>query len=197
MDWEHFYALSKEIVRKVIESGYKPDFIVGLARGGWVLSRVLCDFLAIKDIVSLKVEHWGVTATPDGRAQLKYPFEVDLTGRRILVVDDITDTGQSLTVAIEYVKSLNPTDVRSATLRHITGSKVTPDYFGDEISWRWVIFPWNYIEDMCNIVSKAAEDASDPSEISRRIKMNHKVDLDESEISQILEEANRRSKSLE
>lgn len=197
MDWGRFYSLSEEVARNVIESGYRPDFIVGLARGGWVLSRVLCDFLAVKDLVSLKVEHWGVTATPDGRAQLKYPFEVDLTGRKMLVVDDITDTGQSMIVATEYVKSLNPADVRSATLRHITGSKVTPDYYGDEISWRWVVFPWNYIEDMCNIVSKAAEDAGDPSEIRRCLKVNYNVDLGEGEISRILVEANRRSGSPE
>jgi hypothetical protein len=87
--------------------------------------------------------------------------------------------------------------VRSATLRHITGSKVTPDYFGDEISWRWVVFPWNYIEDMCNIVSKAAEDAGDPSEIRRCLKVNYNVDLGEGEISRILVEANRRSGSPE
>ncbi len=197
MDWGRFYSLSEEVARKVIESGYRPDFIVGLARGGWVLSRVLCDFLAVKDLVSLKVEHWGVTATPDGRAQLKYPFEVDLTDRKVLMVDDITDTGQSMVVAIEYVKSLNPADVRSATLRHITGSKFTPDYFGDEINWRWVVFPWNYTEDMCNIVSKAAEDAGYPSEIRRRLKVNYNVDLGEGEISRILEEANRRSESPE
>ena len=195
MDWGLFYSLAEEVACKVIDSGYRPDFIVGLARGGWVLSRVLCDFLAVKDLVSLKVEHWGVSATPDGKAQLKYPFEVDLTGRSVLVVDDITDTGQSMIVATEYVKSLNPAEVRSATLRHITGSKFTPDYYGDEISWRWVVFPWNYTEDMCNIVSKAAEDADDPSEIRESLKVNHKVDLDEVEISRILEEADRRSES--
>ncbi len=48
MDWELFHSLSEKVARKIIESGYRADFMVGLARGGWVLSRVLCDFLAIK-----------------------------------------------------------------------------------------------------------------------------------------------------
>ena len=192
MDWELFNSLSEEVARKIIESGYRADFMVGLARGGWVLSRMLCDFLAIKDLVSLKVEHWGVTATPDGKAQLKYPFEIDLTGRSVLVVDDITDTGDSMKIATEYVETKNPEEIRTAALRHITGSKFTPDYYGDEISWRWVIFPWNYIEDMCNIVPKASEGTDDPTEIKRRIKVDHKIDIDEDEIARILEEVERR-----
>ena len=56
MDWGLFHSLAEEVACKVIDSGYRPDFIVGLARGGWVLSRVLCDFLAVKDLVSLKVD---------------------------------------------------------------------------------------------------------------------------------------------
>jgi hypoxanthine phosphoribosyltransferase len=194
MDWGLFYSLSREVARKIIESGYRPDFVVGLARGGWCLSRVLCDFLGVKDLVSLKVEHWGVTAHPDGMARLKYPFEIDLTGRRVLVVDDITDTGESLRIATEYVKMLNPAEVRTAALRHITGSKFTPDYYGDEITWRWVIFPWNYTEDMCNIVPKAAEGASGTAEIKRRLKDNHDIDMEEPEITRILKESERRAK---
>jgi len=193
MDWDFFYSLSEEVARKIIESGYRADFMVGLARGGWVLSRVLCDFLAIKDLVSLKVEHWGVTATPDGAAQLKYPFEIDLIGRRVLVVDDITDTGDSMKIATEYVETKNPAEVRTTALRHIKGSKFIPDYYGDETSWRWVIFPWNYIEDMCNIVPKASEGTDDLAEIKRRLKANHKIDVAEVEITRILEEVKRRN----
>lgn len=192
MDWALFDRLVKRVADKIISSGYEPDFMVGLARGGWVLSRVLCDYLGIKDLVSLKVEHWGVTATPDGKAQLKYPFKIDLTGRLVLVVDDITDTGETLNLAVDHVKSMNPEEVRTATLLHIKGSDFTPDYYGDEITWRWVVFPWNYIEDMCNLVPKAAEDAEDLETIKRRLKARHNIMLDIQEINRILKEVERR-----
>ena len=48
MSWTLFAELSKKVAYKIIESNYVPDFMVGLARGGWVLSRVLCDFLGVK-----------------------------------------------------------------------------------------------------------------------------------------------------
>lgn len=194
MDWDLFYRLSKAVARKIKDSKYNPDFIVGLARGGWVLARVLCDLLGVKDLVSLKVEHWGVTATPDGKAKIKYPFQLDLTGRRILLVDDITDTGESMMLALDYVKNLNPSEVRTATLRHIIGSKFTPDYFGDEITWRWVIFPWNYVEDMCNILPRVVSKCKNLREIRETLKKDFKIEVEEEEISDVLNELRDRSR---
>ena len=186
MSWDGFQSLAEETARKIAESGYETDFMVGLARGGWVLSRVLCDYLGVK------VEHWGVTATPDGKARIKYPFDVDLTGRRVLVVDDITDTGESMIVAMDYVKPLNPLEVRTASLLHINSSGFTPDYYGDEISWRWVIFPWNYVEDMCNIVQKMEERGVSASEIKERLRSDHKIEVDQGEVKRIRDEIKRR-----
>ncbi len=189
MDWSLFYVLSKNVAQKVVTSGFKPDIIIGLARGGWVLARVLCDLVGVKDLVSLKVEHWGVTATPDGKAKLKYTFNIDLTGKRVLVVDDITDTGESMRIAVDYVQSLKPYAIKTVTLRHISGSKFVPDYFAEEIAWRWVIFPWNFIEDMSNIVPKILRSVGsdvDVIQIKRKLKQLYKIDISEEKIEEIL-----------
>ncbi len=200
MDWNLFYILAKRVAKKINCSGYKPDLIVGLARGGWVLARVLCDLIGVKDLVSLKVEHWGVTATPDGKAKLRYPLKADLNGKNVLVVDDITDTGESMQVAVEYIKSLNPSEIRTAALRHITTSKFTPDYFGEEMNWRWVIFPWNFTEDMCNIVPKVcarlsvnAEGDVEVAQIRRELKQFYTIDTNEETVAEILRELKRRN----
>ena len=203
MDWNLFYNLARQVANKINGSGYKPDLIVGLARGGWVLARVLCDLIGVKDLVSLKVEHWGITATPDGKAKLKYPFKVDLTGKNVLVVDDITDTGESMHVAVEYIQSLNPSEIRTAALRHITSSKFMPDYFGEEISWRWVIFPWNFTEDMCNIVPKVCARLSvnpdgdvDIAQIRNELKQFYTIDTTEETVDEILQELKRRNQFM-
>jgi hypoxanthine phosphoribosyltransferase len=200
MDWNLFYNLARKVAKKINGSGYKPDLIVGLARGGWVLARILCDFIGVKDLVSLKVEHWGVTATPDGKAKLKYPFKVDLNGKKVLIVDDITDTGESMQVAVEHIKSLNPSEVRTAALRHITSSKFKPDYFGEEMDWRWVIFPWNFTEDMCNIVPKVCARLSvspdgdvDVAQIRNELKQFYTINTNEETVTEILQELKRRN----
>ena len=202
MDWNLFYNLARQVATKINSSGYRPDIIVGLARGGWVLARVLCDLIGIKDLVSLKVEHWGVTATPNGKAQLKYPLNVDLTGKNVLVVDDITDTGESMRVTLEYLKSLKPSEIKTAALRHINTSKFLPDYFGEEISWRWVIFPWNFTEDMCNIIPKVCErlslnpeDDVDVTKIKNELKQFYTIGISEETLEEILQELKRRNQT--
>ena len=196
MDWNLFYVLSKHVAKKINRSGYKPDLIIGLARGGWILARVLCDLVNVKDLVSLKVEHWGVTATPDGKAKLKYPFNIDLTGKRVLVVDDITDTGESMQIAVDYIQSLNPYELKTATLIYIESSKFIPDYFAEEITWRWVIFPWNFIEDMSNIVPKVLKSMdfnADVTQIRYKLKQLYKIDVNKEIIDEILRELKRRN----
>ncbi len=197
MSWEHFYRLAKEVAEKIKSSGYLPDMIIGLARGGWCLARVLCDFIGVKDLVSLKVEHWGITATPDGKAKLKYPFDIDLTGKKVLVVDDITDTGESMRISVDYVKTLNPKEVKTAALRHIEGSKFKPDYYAEKITWRWVIFPWNFVEDLCNLVEKVQGEVDKPYDtklLKAKLKEYFKIDVDEENVREILAELDRRKK---
>jgi hypoxanthine phosphoribosyltransferase len=202
MDWNYFYNLAREVANKINSSGYKPDIIVGLARGGWVLARVLCDFVGVKDLVSLKVEHWGVTATPDGTAKLKHPLNVDLTGKKVLVVDDITDTGESMRVTVEYLKSLNPSEIRTAALQHLTCAKFEADYVGEVLPWRWVIFPWNFTEDMCTLIPKACKRLKadvdgevDVTQIKDEMKKLYVIDVSEETVTDILKEIKRRSRT--
>ena len=165
-----------------------------------MLARVLCDFVGVKDLVSLKVEHWGVTATPDGTAKLKHPLNVDLTGKKVLVVDDITDTGESMRVTVEYLKSLNPAEIRTASLQHLTCAKFKADYVGEVLPWRWVIFPWNFTEDMCTLIPKACKCLNieldsdvDVMQIKNALKQLHTIDVTEETVADILKEIKRRS----
>ena len=116
MGWNLFYDLSKLVAKKINDSDYKPDIVIGLARGGWVLARVLCDIIGVKDLVSLKVEHWGITATPDGKAKLKYPFKIDLTGKKALVVPcDVGSKEQVKIMVDQAVKEFGSVDIRVNT----------------------------------------------------------------------------------
>jgi uncharacterized protein len=194
LSWERFLKISEKTADKMNQSKYRPDFIISLARGGWVFGRVLCDFLNVTDLVSLKVEHWGMTATPDGEAKIKYPFNIDLTGKRVLIVDDISDTGKSLKVATEYIRKMNPADIKTATLFYLTGSSFKPDFYGEEMTWRWVVFPWNWVEDMCNLIAKVNEDDAAPITIRNRMRDTFNLSISEAGVKKILDEIKRRKK---
>jgi uncharacterized protein len=141
-------------------AGSTPDTIVGLTRGGWVPARILCDRLGVKRLVSLRAQHWGVTATRDGAASLTEGLSGPIAGEAVLVVDDITDTGESLRLAADHVARAGPRRTESATLLHITGATYEPTYFAESIpreEWAWIVFPWNYWEDLRALCARAAE----------------------------------------
>ena len=141
-----------------------PETIVALTRGGWVPARLLADRLGIKRLVSLRAQHWGVTATPSGKAELTEGLSGPVGGQSVLVVDDITDTGQSLELATAHVREAGARRVESATCLHITHSKFLPTYYAEEIpreGWVWIVFPWNYWEDLATLGRRAFDEAQD------------------------------------
>jgi hypoxanthine phosphoribosyltransferase len=153
VSFEDVYSMVKNVSEKIKDSGFEPTTIVGLARGGWVPARLLCDFLGITDLVSLKVEHWLETGKTSDEAIIKYPVTTSLAHKRILIFDDITDTGESLLTATEHLESLHPEESRIGVMQYITSSKRVPDYYAEKVTdWYWFIYPWNWIEDTSTLI---------------------------------------------
>jgi hypoxanthine phosphoribosyltransferase len=70
-------------------------------------------------------------------------------------VDDITDTGKSIVHAKDYVSKQNPKEVRTAVLQYLYTSEIKPDYCGEIVQeWGWIVYPWNFIEDMIDIIQR-------------------------------------------
>ncbi|AGK60461.1 putative phosphoribosyltransferase [Archaeoglobus sulfaticallidus PM70-1] len=155
-NWNYMDILCRRVAEQVKEDGFEPEIIVALARGGWFAGRVLCDLLDLDDLTSLKIEHYVGTAAKSGEVKIKYPLpDGSVEGKRVLIVDDIADTGGSLKTAKEHVMSQNAGEIKTATLQLLYTSKFIPDYFGEYMEeWAWVIFPWNFIEDMTDIISR-------------------------------------------
>lgn len=188
--WEELYETIKEAVRKIKQDHYHPDIVIALSRGGFVPARIICDLLIIKDLVSVKVDHWGITATRDGKAHLRYPLIADLSGKNALIVDDITDTGESMIIAEKFVQTLNPKELKTATIFHIPTSKFTPDYYGRKIEWVWVIWPWNYFEDLSNILPKALQETHSITvqEVKEALEVRFNISLTIEQISEIADD---------
>jgi hypoxanthine phosphoribosyltransferase len=60
------------------------------------------------------------------------------------------------------------------------------------MTWRWVVFPWNYYEDLCNLVPKVIVEGLSSKEISKKMKDRFSLDITEEEIKKILAEISRR-----
>jgi hypoxanthine phosphoribosyltransferase len=185
--WQQIHDLAYKTAEKIKKSGYVPDVIIGIARGGLVPSRLIADFLHVKELVTIKADHWGITATKDGKARISYGLNMNLTGKRVLLVDDITDTGQSIELSKRHVREKNPADVKTATLYHLINSEYVPDFFGLEREWAWMIFPWNHREDMVNITRKIMNKGKKELEqIKKELHTNFNLKAELDDIKEIL-----------
>jgi hypoxanthine phosphoribosyltransferase len=189
-NWDYIYNLCRDVSNDVKNSGYKPDMIIALARGGWFAGRVLCDFLGLDDLTSLKIEHYTGTAVAGEEPQIKYPLaDAAVTGKNVLIVDDITDTGKSMVHAKDYVLKQHPKEVRTAALQYLYTSEVEPDYCGEKLEdWAWVVYPWNFMEDMMDIISRlmgnGEKDSWNVAAIKHGLYMRHSLDPIAFEIAQ-------------
>jgi hypoxanthine phosphoribosyltransferase len=155
-NWNYIYDLCRDLSRSVVESEYKPDVIVALARGGWFAGRMVCDFIGISDLISLKVEHYVGTARLADECRVRYPIAEEMVkDKRVLVIDDIADTGKSLKYSLEYLQEFKPVDCKTGVLQLLFTSEITPDYYAEFLEeWMWIIYPWNFIEDMIDLIAK-------------------------------------------
>ncbi|MCE4619232.1 MAG: phosphoribosyltransferase, partial [Desulfurococcales archaeon] len=135
VSWDEIVEWTKGLSQKIKDSGWTPDVVVAVARGGYVPARLLCDFLDITDLLSVQSQHWTEAAKAAEKAILKYPYRVDMEGKKVLVVDDIVDTGETLLLARDYIqREWRPAEVKVASLQWISPvAKFEPDYYHIEV----------------------------------------------------------------
>jgi hypoxanthine phosphoribosyltransferase len=155
MSWEDFAVLARTLALRIQQSRFQPDLVIAVGRGGYVPARVVCDFLLHDMLTSIKVEHWGKAAEEKASVNIRFPLAVDIRDKAVLVIDDVTDTGKTMDMAVSYLRSLNPREIRTAVLQHKVSSSYRPDYFGrEEREWHWIIYPWAVHEDVVGFVEK-------------------------------------------
>ncbi len=186
VSWDESYRLAKILARKIKSSGFKADLVIGIARGGLVPARVVCDFLLQKDLAAIKVEHWGIAATV-GKARIKFPLPIDISGKKILVVDDVADTGDTFSVIMDYIKEKNPSEVKTAVLHYKTCSTCVPDYWAEmQEKWMWIIYPWAVYEDLTGFVKKVLVKPMTHAEIQKSLKNNYGIKISRKDLSEML-----------
>ena len=143
MDWPIYGAAVRELAHMVADDGYQPDMILCIARGGLFVAGSLGYALAVKNLYVINVEYYtGVDERLDIPVILPpYVDWVDLGDKRILIVDDVADTGHTLALVRETALA-QVGEVRSAVLYQKPQSVVDCEYVWHPTD-RWVNFPWS------------------------------------------------------
>lgn len=165
---------TERIARKVVESGYRPDVIIAILRGGVVLARLLSDLLNIRDIKIMRVVHYDALESKKV-AEIVEPINCRLDGMRVLLVDDVADTGESLIVARDHILERGAAEVRIATMHYKPWSKLKPDYYSEETE-AWVVYFWEYAETLNYFMKRFSDKGQDYIfELIRKAKIPEKI----------------------
>ena len=143
LSWETFGVASRSIAQAVADDDYVPDMILAIARGGLLVAGALGYALGIKNLYTMNVEYYtGV----DERLEVPMilpptPDLVDVNDARVLIADDVADTGHTLALVKDFCVG-KVAEVRCAVLYEKPRSVVTCEYV-----WRrtdlWIEFPWS------------------------------------------------------
>jgi hypothetical protein len=167
-NWEEIQSLSEKIASKIIKSGYKPDIIVAVSRGGFDPARILCDQLDVKRLASVQVEYYAGVEHKKEVPQIVYPLNADVSGLKVLVVDDVSDTGDSLRITHDHIVQGGAKEVRVATLHIKPWTCYRPDYHAVETK-KWIVYPWEPIESVRSISAKLKHEGLKPGEIKEKL----------------------------
>jgi hypothetical protein len=178
VSWEKATTLSFRLGDLIGAAGFRPDFVIAIGRGGYVPARIVCDSLLITNLTSIRIEHWGPAASLYEHAIVRFPLCTDVKGCDLLVIDDVTDTGETLEAALGYLSLKGPASVRTGVLQHKSSSSVTPDYYPELVTeWRWIVYPWALHEDLVGFTSKLLKrEAASPEELYAELKDRFGID---------------------
>jgi len=187
VSWHAFYQLSCELAEKIRESGYKIDTLVAIGRGGYMPARILSDLLGIMNLITFKIEHYR-GAHKSSRAIITYPLLDNTTVNRVLLVDDVSDSGDTFDIAVEHVRQVTQyKEIRSAVIHYKTVSKNKPDYYSEIVKqWRWIIYPWAVTEDLSTLIEAMIPRPVAVEEIKHQLQIRHGVRVSDYQVQRAL-----------
>jgi uncharacterized protein len=143
LTWGAFGDASRELAKHVADSGWVPDIILAIARGGLLPAGSLGYALSIKNVFVISVEYYtGIDERLDFPVMLPPQLNlVDIKDSRVLIVDDVADTGHTLKAVQDFVGS-TVNEARSAVIYEKSHSVVKCEYVWKRTD-RWIDFPWS------------------------------------------------------
>lgn len=184
--WERFHALARQLAFSIRLAPYHPDLIVAIGRGGYMPARIVSDYLDVFDLTDIKIEHYH-GAHRERLARIRYPLAAAVAGKRVLLIDDVSDTGDTFEVAIRHLRErAEPAELKTAVLHHKLVSTYTPDYFAEVVrEWRWITYPWAVMEDLRYLLGDMDPPPASLDEFARRLRECHDLEIPQQTLEDI------------
>jgi hypoxanthine phosphoribosyltransferase len=143
LSWAQFGGAARQLATTVADDAYRPDLILSIARGGLLVGAALGYALEVKNTWTMNVEFYtGIEERLDVPMILPpVPELVDLESARMLIADDVADTGETLKLVKDFCAG-KVGEVRCAVLYEKSRSSVACEYVWKRTDL-WIDFPWS------------------------------------------------------
>ncbi len=143
LTWEGFGVASRVLAQTIADSGFQPDIVIAIARGGLLPAGSLSYALGTKAAGTLNVEFYSdIEETLPDPVVLEPLLDTDaLLDKKLLVVDDVADSGRTLALVMDLLRP-HADEVRSAVLYTKPRTIIIPDFSWGETDL-WITFPWS------------------------------------------------------
>jgi hypoxanthine phosphoribosyltransferase len=151
--WNQIYRLLLKLAEAVRKSGFEPNVIVGVSRGGWIPARIMSDLLETPKLANVTAEFYVGVAETKRESSITQPVSVSVKDKKVLVVDDVADTGESLKLVKSHLKNRGASEIKIAIIYYKPWSIIVPHYYERETRC-WIVFPWEQKETVKKTVEK-------------------------------------------
>jgi len=156
--------------QKICSNGFEPQVIVGISRGGWIPARILSDLLGNANLANVKAESYSGIGESRSHTALTQCLSANVSGKKVLVVDEVADSGRSLKLVTGHVFERGAGETKTATLYCKSCCDFKPDFFERETDC-WVVFPWEIRETLRGILkTRKAGAARIDAEMAKLVK---------------------------
>ena len=143
LSWDDVEKITDQLVEKIKDSSFKPDYIIGITTGGLIPLYFLAKKLDDMDnILTITATSYDKDRKKDLR--ILYLPKVDLSNKKVLLVDEIAETGDTL----KAISDILLNQYKVGELKTVTFGinkdkcKFYPDFYVVEGKGEWLIFPW-------------------------------------------------------
>lgn len=143
LTWEEIHTSIKSLASEIL-STFSPDIVIAVSEGGWIPTRLIKNHMNGATFYSIGCKNYDENDNQLKEARITQGLEnLDLQGKKILIMDEVADSGITMKKVTKYISELGPTEIKTAVVHKKARSVFTPDYISEDVGNKWIYYPWD------------------------------------------------------
>ncbi len=176
--WTKAIRMCYKLAEIVMDSGESFDAIVTISRGGLIPARIVSDVLGIEEFYTIRAKFWGTGGKLYEEPLIDLHEVLKVKNKKVLVVDEVVDTGATMTKVVRLLNDLGATEVKTAVLHYKITSSHIPSFYVEKVEkWAWILYPWTIAEAIYSL-SRQGDGTSKEDIIKNALKLAKELGID-------------------